>query len=95
MWTWLASFFVGKAVPYLAKGWERFISILVWVLVITGLSWSVYVTVIKPHIKPTPTTTNTQNVQPGGVANTTNVTYEIKVGFGGCARIPQVKDVKK
>lgn len=43
--------------------------------------WGLYAGIIRPVIKPTPTTT----VQSGGTA------YTIHVGFGGCARIPEVK----
>ena len=37
-------------------GFMRFLSVLVWTLVIAGLGWTVYVTVVKPHTNPTPTT---------------------------------------
>ena len=57
--------------------------ILCWVMIallVAMVGWMVYVTMIKPHTNPTPT----QQVQSGGIA----YTYDIKVGFGGCARIP-------
>jgi branched-subunit amino acid ABC-type transport system permease component len=57
-------------------GW-LLLKALVYALVILGLAWCVYVTVIRPTTKPNPTT-----VQTGGVS------YTIKVGFGGCIRLP-------
>lgn len=59
-------------------GW-LLLKALVYALVILGLAWCVYVALIRPHTKPTPTTTQT-----GGVSNT----YNIKVGIGGCLRMP-------
>lgn len=35
----------------------RTISVVCVLLVVVGVSWAVYVTMIKPHVKPTPTTT--------------------------------------
>ena len=84
---WLTSFFVSKAVPAVTHAVWRTISVLCVLLVVAGLGWSIYVTLIRPHTKPNPTTT----VQSGGVNNT----YQIKVGFGGCARLPMVSDSKK
>ena len=40
--------------------------------------WGLYAGLIRPTTKPNPT-----SVQTGGVS------YDIKVGFGGCARIPK------
>lgn len=85
MWPWLASFFVSKAVPEVKHAIWRTISVLSVLLVIVGLGWTVYVALIRPHTKPTPT----QTVQSGGVANTWNV----KVGMGGCAKF--TPDMKK
>lgn len=73
-------------ISYLAKGWSRFLSILVWVLIVAGLVWAVYVAFIRPYTKPTPNTTTT--VESGGVAY--NPT--IHVGFGGCARLPIIRN---
>jgi hypothetical protein len=49
--------------------------------IVAGLlvAWIIYAGLLKPVLCPTPTTTQT-----GGTSNT----YNIKVGFGGCARIP-------
>jgi hypothetical protein len=43
--------------------------------------WGLYAGLVRPTTKPNPTTT----VQSGGVV------YDIKIGFGGCARIPEVR----
>jgi hypothetical protein len=84
MWAWLLSFFTSKAVPAIQHSIWRTLSVVCVLLVVGGLFWSIYVSFIKPHTKPTPTTT----VQSGGIANT----YEIKVGLGGCARFyPEVR----
>ena len=56
---------------------------LVYFILSALLIWGLYAGLIKPVIKPTPTTT----VQSGGVV----YHYEIKVGFGGCARMPNAK----
>lgn len=64
---------VGKAVSVVVKG-------LVVLGIIALIVWSGYVTFVKPHTNPCPTTT----VQDGGTANQ----YTVKVGFGGCARFP-------
>lgn len=62
----------------------KVLSLVFKVLVIIGLpilvGYFAYATIIKPHTNPIPTTT----VQSGGTSNT----YQIKIGFGGCARIP-------
>jgi len=68
-------------IAFIAKYGE---TILCWVAILF-LGWLVYAGAIKPVINPEPTTT--QNVQSGGTATTYD--YDIKVGFGGCARIPQ------
>jgi len=75
MWAWLLPL-IKKIEP-----------ILCWIAITALLGWMTYVTIIKPHTNPTPTTT----VQSGGVSNT----YQIKVGLGGCARIPSPTEVKK
>jgi len=71
---------LGKATSVVIKG-------LIVLGIIALIIWSCYVTFIKPHTNPTPTTT----VQSGGTSNT----YNIKSTFG-CMRLPIVKDdVKK
>jgi disulfide bond formation protein DsbB len=40
---------LGKSVSVVIKG-------LLVILLIAGLGWGIYVTMVKPHIKPTPTT---------------------------------------
>jgi hypothetical protein len=70
---------------YLAKGWERLLSILVWVILIGAILFACWATFIKPTFHPTPTTTQT-----GGISNT----YQIHVGLGGCARIPVMAEKK-
>ena len=55
--------------------------VIAWIFILTLFGWMSYVTFIKPHTNPTPT-----NVQSGG----TSYNYEIKVGMGGCARLPVV-----
>jgi len=47
MWAWLG----GLALHNL----KRFLGVLVYALIFAGLAWSVYVTVVRPHTKPTPT----------------------------------------
>jgi hypothetical protein len=42
--------------------------------------WGLYAGLIRPITKPNPT-----NVQNGGTS------YTVHVGFGGCARLPEVK----
>jgi hypothetical protein len=84
MWAWLLSFFATKAVPVVKHAVWRTISVVCVLLVVGGIIWSIYVTVVRPHTKPT----STQTVQSGGVANT----FQIKMGFGSCARIsPEIK----
>ena len=41
--------------PWLAKNFGRFIGVLFYLLVFAGLGWSIYVTVVRPHTKPNPT----------------------------------------
>lgn len=55
---------------------RRFISVLVWVLVLAGLSWAVYAGIIRPVTKPNPTLT--QNAQ----EITNNYFYPNKKVFG-------------
>ena len=71
-------------VPFLAKGWERFLSILIYVLVFAGLIWACYATFVRPITKPNPTTTQT-----GGVS----YNYNIHPTFG-CMRIPVIQEEK-
>lgn len=73
--TWLL-----PIVSFFGKGWERFLSIFAYLLVLSFIVFSGW-RVFNP--KPT-------NVQTGGV----QYRYEIKVGFGGCARLPVVADKK-
>lgn len=58
--------------------------VLSWVAIISLGCWVVYAGLLKPVLNPTPTTTQT-----GGVA----YNYQIKVGLGGCARIPAQQSV--
>lgn len=44
------------------------------------IAWIIYAGVIRPVTKPNPTT-----VQTGGVS----YTYDIKLGFGSCAKFPK------
>jgi TRAP-type C4-dicarboxylate transport system permease small subunit len=77
MWAWLASFFVSKAVPEIKHAIWRTISVI---CVLGAIGFFIYAGWRIFHPKPTSTTT----VQSGGVA----YTYDIKVGFGGCVRLP-------
>jgi hypothetical protein len=54
---------------------------LVYFLLSVVVIWGLYAGLIRPTTKPNPTTT----VQSGGVVN------NIKVGFGGCARLAMIK----
>ena len=66
--------------PLLAANGYR----ILWrVVVVILLCVFFYAAVLKPYLKPNPT-----SVQSGGVA------YTIHVGFGGCARIPEIKASK-
>jgi hypothetical protein len=58
---------------------------LLLTIVIVGLAWAVYAGIIRPITKPNPT-----NIQTGGVS----YNYQIKVGLGGCARLPVMVDKK-
>ena len=69
---------IGKAVSVVVKG-------LIVLGLIAVVAWSIYVTIIKPHINPTPTT----NVESGGVSNT----YNIRSTFG-CMRLPIKPEAK-
>ena len=69
-------------IGFLAKGWERFLSVAVY-LVLAGL---ILFACYRQFFHPAPTTT----VQSGGIANT----YNVKIGFGGCARIPGMEKSK-
>jgi predicted negative regulator of RcsB-dependent stress response len=62
---------------FLGKGWERFVSIFAYILILAFIVYAGW-----RVFNPKPTTTQT-----GGVS----YHYEIKVGFGGCARLPVVK----
>ena len=84
-------FLISKAVDFSATALGKATSVVIKGLLVLGIIalivWSCYVTFIKPHVNPTPTT----NVESGGVSNT----YNIKSTFG-CMRLPIVKDdVKK
>jgi hypothetical protein len=83
-------FLMSKAVDFSATAMGKAVSVVVKGLIVLGIIalivWSCYVTFVKPHLNPTPTTT----VQSGGISNS----YQIKVGFGGCMRLP-VKAEKK
>ena len=59
-------------------GFMRFLSVLVWTLVIAGLGWAVYAGIIRPTTKPNPTTR--QEAQ-----QIINYTLEPKQTFFGCA----------
>lgn len=48
------------------------------------VGWGLYAGLIRPVTKPNPT-----NVQTGGTS------YTIRIGFGGCARLPIVPVVKE
>jgi hypothetical protein len=81
-------FLIAKAADVSATALGKATSVVVKGLIVLGIiavvAWSIYVAIIKPHTSPTPTTT----VESGGAA----YNYQIKVGFGGCARLPiQVK----
>ena len=69
----------------------KILSLVFKVMVIVGLPilalWMVYAAVVKPHTNSTPTTT----VESGGTA----YNYQVKVGFGGCIRMPAAKEIKK
>lgn len=69
---------------------KKILSLVFKILIIIGLPalalWLVYVGTVKPHTNPTSTTT----VQSGGVKNE----YNIKVGLGGCVRMPTSKEKK-
>lgn len=59
---------------------------ILWrVVVVIALCFVFYAAILKPFLKPNPTTT----VESGGV------NYDIKIGFGGCARLPILPMVKK
>ena len=83
-------FVIAKLFDFSMNTVLKILSLVFKILLIVGVpvvaGWFVYATIIKPHTNPVPTTT----VQSGGVSNT----YQIKVGFGGCARIPQATDKK-
>ena len=69
MWAFLA--------PWLAKNFSRFIGVMVYVLIFAGIGWSIYVTVVRPHTKPTPSTTQS-------AVTIVNNTYNCKalIGWG-------------
>ncbi len=83
MWAWLISFFTNKALPEIKHAIWRTISVICVLLVVGGLIWSVYITMVKPHTKPTPT-----QQQQAGTINNTTYNYTIKPTFG-CMRIPK------
>ncbi len=53
---------------------------LLVILAIAGLGWAVYAGIIKPVIKPIPTTTQQ-------AAQIDNKNYYLQPHFGGCARL--------
>lgn len=59
-------FLVKKAFDFSGAAMGKSVSVVIKGLLILGiltlLVWSVYVTVVRPHIKPTPTTSNTAQV---------------------------------
>lgn len=71
-------------------GFKRFMSVLVWGLVIAGLGWAVYAGIIRPTTKPNPT--ETQQAE-----NIVNYNYELspKQTFFGCANFKIDKELKK
>jgi len=73
----------GGLLAFLGKGWERFVSIIVYLIIIGGILFACWATFIKPTFHPTPTTTQT-----GG----NSYHYTIHVGMGGCARLPVVTE---
>ena len=83
MWAWLASFFVSKAVPEVKHAIWRTISVVCVITVIAFLILGV-----KRIFYPKPSHTTT--VESGGTA----YTYDIKVGFGGCLRLPMKMEKK-
>ncbi len=81
MWAWLVSLFISKAVPTVKHALWRTISVVCVLLVVGVVVLGAY-RIINP--KPTHT-------QVGGVS----YNYEIKLGFGSCARIPSPMEIKK
>jgi hypothetical protein len=61
--------------------WTRLGHAIIYVALSVIVIWGLYAGLIRPTTKPNPSTT----VQSGGVV------YDIKIGFGGCARIPEVR----
>ena len=69
----------------LAWIWQRLAHFLIYFVLGALLIWLIFGAMLKPVLWPNPTHTQT-----GGTA----YNYEIKVGFGGCARLPVVKNVE-
>ena len=63
--------------------WARLGHAIIYVSLSVIVIWGLYAGLVKPITNPNPTTTQT-----GG----TSYNYEIKVGLGGCARLPVVKE---
>jgi hypothetical protein len=69
MWATILAFF--------GKGWERFISIFAYLLILLAIGWAVYVAFIRPTTKPNPSTSQ--------AADTINNFYnQPRISFG-CA----------
>jgi hypothetical protein len=60
---------------------ERLKNSIIYVSLSVVVIWGLYAGLVRPITKPNPSTT----VQSGGIV------YDIKIGFGGCARIPDIK----
>lgn len=65
-------------------GFKRWISVLVWTLVLAGIGWAIYAGIIRPVTKPNPSTTQQ------GARDNYSYTIQPKSYFG-CMRI----DIKK
>lgn len=60
---------MNPAVGVIKHSLARTISVISTLLVIVGLGWAIYITVIRPHTKPNPTTTQkAETIQ--------NITYD-------------------
>lgn len=77
MWAFLASPIIKNTSWLLLKAF-------VYAIVILGLTWCVYIAVIRPHTKPNPTSTQT-----GGYS----YHYDVRPTFG-CISLPVIKDKK-
>ncbi len=61
-------------------GFKRFISVLVWCLVLAGIGWAIYAGIIRPTTKPNATTKQ----EAESIINY-NYTIEPKQTFFGCS----------